>query len=142
MPLLVLSDLSKSFGAAKAVSDVSVAVEAGEFFGLLGPSGCGKTTTLRLIAGMKTTVASSSCTIDAEVYRSDETGGVGSDICATALQSINNLTAASKDFTITPTSLVAGDMLDVRIAIATNDSATGTAVIGRLIAIKLLSDRR
>ena len=34
-----------------AVDDVSVSVQAGEFFTLLGPSGCGKTTLLRMIAG-------------------------------------------------------------------------------------------
>ncbi|HTU00213.1 MAG TPA: ABC transporter ATP-binding protein [Candidatus Sulfotelmatobacter sp.] len=41
----------KSFGAVTAVRDVSLTVEAGEFFTLLGPSGCGKTTLLRIVAG-------------------------------------------------------------------------------------------
>lgn len=53
MPLLSLKDVSKSFGSTKAVSNVSLDVEQGEFFGLLGPSGCGKTTTLRMIAGLE-----------------------------------------------------------------------------------------
>jgi iron(III) transport system ATP-binding protein len=53
MPLLSLHDISKRFGETAAVADVSVAVERGEFFGLLGPSGCGKTTTLRVIAGLE-----------------------------------------------------------------------------------------
>jgi len=53
MPLLSLKSVSKSFGATTAVADVSIAVERGEFFGLLGPSGCGKTTTLRIIAGLE-----------------------------------------------------------------------------------------
>jgi len=53
MPLLTLSKISKRFGAMAAVADVSIAVERGEFFGLLGPSGCGKTTTLRIIAGLE-----------------------------------------------------------------------------------------
>lgn len=35
------------------MADVSLEVEAGEFFGLLGPSGCGKTTTLRMVAGLE-----------------------------------------------------------------------------------------
>ncbi len=35
------------------MTDVAIAVERGEFFGLLGPSGCGKTTTLRIIAGLE-----------------------------------------------------------------------------------------
>jgi iron(III) transport system ATP-binding protein len=53
MPLLSLKNLSKRFDKTAAVSDVSLDVERGEFFGLLGPSGCGKTTTLRMIAGLE-----------------------------------------------------------------------------------------
>jgi iron(III) transport system ATP-binding protein len=52
MPLLSLKQISKRFDQTAAVSDVSLDVERGEFFGLLGPSGCGKTTTLRMIAGL------------------------------------------------------------------------------------------
>jgi len=55
MSLLSLQNISKRFGATAAVDDVSLAVEGGEFFGLLGPSGCGKTTTLRIIAGLEST---------------------------------------------------------------------------------------
>src|SRR5437588_3110211 len=54
MPLVSLKSISKRFGATAAVDNVSVAVQRGEFFGLLGPSGCGKTTTLRIIAGLET----------------------------------------------------------------------------------------
>src|SRR6266478_7665843 len=53
MPLLDLHNVSKRFGKTSAVADVSVAVQSGEFFGLLGPSGCGKTTTLRIVAGLE-----------------------------------------------------------------------------------------
>jgi len=49
-----LHQVSKSFGAVRAVDGVSLAIARGEFFALLGPSGCGKTTTLRLIAGLET----------------------------------------------------------------------------------------
>jgi ABC-type Fe3+/spermidine/putrescine transport system ATPase subunit len=49
---LVLQGLGKRYGALlAAVSDVTLALEEGEFVSLLGPSGCGKTTTLRMIAG-------------------------------------------------------------------------------------------
>src|ERR1041385_7796952 len=53
MPLLSLQSVSRNFGATRAVADVSLEAERGEFFGLLGPSGCGKTTTLRMIAGLE-----------------------------------------------------------------------------------------
>ena len=50
---IALESVSKRFGKANAVHDVSLAVLEGEFFSLLGPSGCGKTTTLRMIAGFE-----------------------------------------------------------------------------------------
>jgi spermidine/putrescine ABC transporter ATP-binding subunit len=43
--------VSKSYGPAAAVRDVSLEVLPGEFLTLLGPSGCGKTTLLRMAAG-------------------------------------------------------------------------------------------
>ncbi len=48
---LELAHVTKRFGAAAAVDDVSFAIPRGAFSTLLGPSGCGKTTTLRMIAG-------------------------------------------------------------------------------------------
>jgi ABC-type Fe3+/spermidine/putrescine transport system ATPase subunit len=49
--ILELRQISKQFGAARAVDDVSLTIERGSFYALLGPSGSGKTTTLRMIAG-------------------------------------------------------------------------------------------
>jgi len=46
-----LHDVGMTFGATRAVGDVTFTVEGGEFFSILGPSGCGKTTILRMIAG-------------------------------------------------------------------------------------------
>jgi ABC-type Fe3+/spermidine/putrescine transport system ATPase subunit len=48
---ITIERVSRSFGAVKAVDDISVTIEDGEFFTLLGPSGCGKTTLLRMLAG-------------------------------------------------------------------------------------------
>jgi putative spermidine/putrescine transport system ATP-binding protein len=46
-------NVSRHYGAVKAVDDVSFEIKDGEFFAMLGPSGSGKTTCLRLIAGFE-----------------------------------------------------------------------------------------
>lgn len=55
--MLSLNNVTKNFasdqGKVQAIHEVSLVVEAGEFFTLLGPSGCGKTTTLRCVAGLE-----------------------------------------------------------------------------------------
>ncbi len=48
-----LDRVTKTFGANKALDDLSLSIADGEFFVLLGPTGAGKTTTLRLIAGLE-----------------------------------------------------------------------------------------
>lgn len=45
-------DLSKQFGAFKAVNDVSLSIKKGEIFGLLGPNGAGKSTTIKMLCGI------------------------------------------------------------------------------------------
>jgi len=59
MSILTLCNVSKVFGDAgngaeliPAVNDVSLDVQAGEFFSIIGPSGCGKSTLLRIIGGL------------------------------------------------------------------------------------------
>ena len=102
----------------------------------------GETVSIRAKAGMVTTVADTTATIDFQIYASDKQGGVGSDLCTTSAASINSLTFANKDFSITATALSPGDWLDVRVTVAVNDAATGTAVIAAIGAIELLCDIR
>lgn len=53
-PTIRFDRISKWFGPqVLAVDDVSLDIEANEFFALLGPSGCGKTTLLRILAGFE-----------------------------------------------------------------------------------------
>jgi ABC-2 type transport system ATP-binding protein len=51
---IVVSGLTKTFGAVRAVDDLSFTVETGSVTGFLGPNGAGKTTTLRMLLGLVT----------------------------------------------------------------------------------------
>ncbi|MGJ3261523.1 MAG: ABC transporter ATP-binding protein [Rhodospirillales bacterium] len=53
MSTIELSGITKRWGEAIGVDDVSFRVDEGTFAILLGPSGCGKSTTLRMIAGLE-----------------------------------------------------------------------------------------
>ena len=50
--MLELNGLSKTFGGVKAVSNVSLRIEAKEVRGLIGPNGAGKSTLVNLISGL------------------------------------------------------------------------------------------
>jgi gliding motility-associated transport system ATP-binding protein len=50
-PIVAIEGVSKLFGAAAAVRDVTLHVRRGEVLGLLGPNGSGKTTLLRMLTG-------------------------------------------------------------------------------------------
>lgn len=100
----------------------------------------GETITLRVKGAMLTTISDGTATVDAEVWVQDGNGAVGSDICATAAQSINSLTPANKDFTITPTSRVAGDVLQVRLSFGGSDTGNVGVMIPEISDVRFLLD--
>ena len=61
MSFLELTQLTKTYGkgAIRAVDELSLSIEQGEFVVLVGSSGCGKSTTLRLVAGLETPTSGS-----------------------------------------------------------------------------------
>ena len=68
---LRLDRVSRDFGQTRALRDVTLTVERGEFVALLGPSGCGKSTALNCIAGL---LQLSHGTISLDNTRVDELG--------------------------------------------------------------------
>lgn len=102
----------------------------------------GETFQVRIRAGMETTIADGSCTVDLQVWKPAGDGLVGSDLCATAAQSINSLAEADKDFEITASSLDPGDKLICVVTIACTDTATATAVTPVIYSILRRCDTR
>lgn len=100
----------------------------------------GGTFKIRAHAGMKTTAADTTCTIDFEAYRSSLEDGVGSDLVGTTATSINSTSEADIDFTVDSTTLLPGDYLDIRMTIICNDGATVTAVIPFVGSVEILMD--
>jgi ABC-2 type transport system ATP-binding protein len=58
-PILEVKNLTKRFGDATAVDDISFDIRPGEILGLLGPNGAGKTTTIQMLLGLVTPTAGS-----------------------------------------------------------------------------------
>jgi spermidine/putrescine ABC transporter ATP-binding subunit len=52
-PIISVQNVGKSYGKFRAIENISLDIQHGEFFSLLGASGCGKTTLLRMLAGLE-----------------------------------------------------------------------------------------
>ncbi len=71
-PLLSLSGVGRTFGALKAVDDVSLDVPAGARHALIGPNGAGKSTLFKLITGTLPVTAGSVALAGADITRLPE----------------------------------------------------------------------
>jgi len=49
MPAIEVEHLTKTYGSARGIQDISFSIEKGEIMGFLGPNGSGKTTTMRIL---------------------------------------------------------------------------------------------
>jgi ABC-2 type transport system ATP-binding protein len=67
-----LRDLSKHFGAFKAVDRVSLTVNEGEIFGFLGANGAGKSTTIRMLCGLLKPTSGTGLVLGTDVARDPE----------------------------------------------------------------------
>ncbi len=65
--MIEVRNLSKSYGATKAVDDLTFSIQPGTVTGFLGPNGAGKSTTMRMILGLDRPT-SGSATIDGKRY--------------------------------------------------------------------------
>ena len=52
MNIIETKDLTKSYGKARGIIDVNLAVEEGEIFGFIGPNGAGKSTAIRTLLSL------------------------------------------------------------------------------------------
>jgi len=95
---------------------------------------------VRAHAGMLTTISDGTATLDCELWRDIGDGTVGSDLCATAAQSINSLTLADIDFSITTTTLIAGDRIICRLSFAGSDTGNAGVMVSTITRVQLLID--
>jgi hypothetical protein len=99
----------------------------------------GQSLKLRFHAGMLTSIADTTCTLDIVAYKSDEEAAVGADLASAAVaNNIKSLVFADVDFTITASGLSPGDMLDVRVSINTVDGANAAVLIPCIGAVKMV----
>ncbi|KAF2418888.1 ABC transporter ATP-binding protein [Microbacterium sp. B35-30] len=80
-----LSSLAKSYGAVRAVDDLTMRVERGEIVAVLGPNGAGKSTAAELILGLAKPDAGSATVFGLDPLTAVRTGRVGAMLQVGAL---------------------------------------------------------
>ena len=88
---------------------------------------------------VKITNAATTATIDMTAQKISSAGAPGSDVCATAVQTITT-SFTTKSFTITPTGLVAGDRLQIVVTTAILDAAGGSTTQVQIAYVNVALD--
>ena len=65
---ITVNNLTKIYGAQKAVDSISFKINKGEIVGFLGPNGAGKSTTMKMITGYLPSTGGTAEVCDIEVY--------------------------------------------------------------------------
>jgi ABC-2 type transport system ATP-binding protein len=68
-PVVEILSLTKRYGSLTALSEASLAIEAGEIFALLGPNGAGKTTLIGCVTGLATPTSGTARVLGRDVVR-------------------------------------------------------------------------
>ena len=100
MSVLQIRNISKSFGAIRALNDVSLTLEPGEVLGLMGDNGAGKSTLVKIIAGNFPPTSGQIIMEEGPVvfHKPVEARQKGIEIVYQDLALCNNLTAAANVF--------------------------------------------
>ncbi|RAK03069.1 ABC-type multidrug transport system ATPase subunit [Larkinella arboricola] len=69
MDAIIIENVSKSYGEALAVADVSLSIRVGELFGLIGPDGAGKTTLFKILVTLLLPDAGRATVVGRDVVR-------------------------------------------------------------------------
>lgn len=124
------------------VKTLSGSRSAGFIFHVPETFDSGETLTIRVRAAVETSSADGSCTLDLDVYSSDDDGTSSANLYAGSPQSINSQTPGNFDFNFPSAGLTAGQAIYCVLTIAYVDAATGTAVTPAIYGITLLADLR
>ncbi len=101
MPVLELRNVSKNFGAIRALTEVNLSLEPGEVLGLMGDNGAGKSTLVKIIAGNFPPTSGEILLEDGRpvaFHKPVEARQKGIEIVYQDLALCNNLTAAANVF--------------------------------------------
>ena len=97
------------------------------------------TITVRVKARMNNTLTVGGSIDVTGCYKTDGAAGIGSDLCTTTLQALTT-SFANYDFTITPTGLAAGDLLDIQLTGIATDTGGATGYLIEIGAVEILLD--